>query len=112
MAKGVLKGFGLNEAQMAKAWEDMLNVKDGAYIGGGTRITIGEYNAFKQMALEQNKSLDSKADGFKSRINSLDKLIEGKRARLERQFANMESVLAGLQDQQKAIGQIQTISSK
>jgi flagellar capping protein FliD len=57
----------------------------------------------------QNKNLDSRADGFKSRIDSLDKLIEAKRLRLEKQFANMESVLAGLQNQQKAIGQIQTI---
>ncbi|CAN5700855.1 hypothetical protein BH09PLA1_BH09PLA1_31210 [soil metagenome] len=58
----------------------------------------------------QNKTLDSRSDQFRSRIDSLDKLIEGKRLRLEKQFANMESVLAGLQNQQKAIGQIQTIS--
>jgi flagellar capping protein FliD len=57
----------------------------------------------------QNKNLDSRSDQFKSRISSLDKLIAAKRLRLEKQFANMESVLAGLQDQQKAIGQIQTI---
>jgi flagellar capping protein FliD len=33
-----------------------------------------------------------------------------KRTRLERQFANMESVLAGLQSQQQALSQMQFIS--
>ena len=42
-------------------------------------------------------------------MTSLDKLIQAKRERLERQFANLESVLSGLQSKQQALGQIQTI---
>ncbi|HWP41326.1 MAG TPA: flagellar filament capping protein FliD [Tepidisphaeraceae bacterium] len=57
----------------------------------------------------ENKTLDSRTEQFQDRIAALDKLLEQKRARLERQFANLESVLAGLQSQQQAIGQIQAI---
>ncbi|MBC8106293.1 MAG: flagellar filament capping protein FliD [Anaerolineae bacterium] len=124
------KPFVASSFNGSKAVEDLgLNVKsDGGDINGRRLDLSGKFtnNAGAGFQIEQainrlidpangvvprqNKSLDSKADGFKSRIESLDKLIEGKRSRLERQFANMESVLAGLQDQQKAIGQIQTIS--
>ena len=57
----------------------------------------------------QNKTLESRGDQFRDRISNLDKLLEKKRERLERQFAQLESVLAGLQSQQAALGQIQTI---
>lgn len=57
----------------------------------------------------ENRSLDEKALQFQDRITNLDKVLTGKRERLQRQFANLESVLAGLQNQQQAIGQIQTI---
>jgi flagellar hook-associated protein 2 len=59
----------------------------------------------------QNKTLDDRTAQFKDRISDLDKLIEKKRERLERQFSNLESVLSGLQSQQQAIGQIQTIKA-
>ena len=59
----------------------------------------------------QNKTLEGRTTQFQDRIKSLDKLIESKRARLERQFAQMESVLSNLQSQQQAIGQIQTIQA-
>src|SRR3712207_8926111 len=42
-------------------------------------------------------------------IDQLDQILTQKRTRLETQFANMESVLAGLQSQQTALGQIQNI---
>ncbi|MDQ3441750.1 MAG: flagellar filament capping protein FliD [Planctomycetota bacterium] len=57
----------------------------------------------------ENRSLDEKALQFQDRIENLDKVLTGKRERLQRQFANLETVLAGLQNQQQAIGQIQTI---
>jgi flagellar hook-associated protein 2 len=57
----------------------------------------------------QNKSLDEKAEQFKDRIETLDKLLEAKRLRLERQFAQMETVLAGLQQQQQALAGFQGV---
>src|SRR5206468_11794399 len=49
----------------------------------------------------QNQTLDQKAQQFQDQIDNLDKLLETKRTRLETQFANLESVLAGLQSQQQ-----------
>jgi flagellar hook-associated protein 2 len=57
----------------------------------------------------QNKSLDEKTEQFKGRIEALDKLLEAKRLRLERQFASMETVLAGLQQQQQALAGFQGV---
>jgi flagellar hook-associated protein 2 len=59
----------------------------------------------------QNKGLDEKTLEFKDRVKDLDKLIEAKRTRLEKQFADMESVLSGLQGQQQAIGQIKSVAA-
>lgn len=60
--------------------------------------------------IQENKTLDNRTDQFQDRIDSLDKLLQSKRERLERQFANMESVLSGLQSQQQALGQIQSLA--
>jgi flagellar hook-associated protein 2 len=57
----------------------------------------------------ENKSLDARTRQFEDRIEVLDKLLQSKRERLERQFASMETVLAQLQSQQAALGQMQTI---
>lgn len=54
----------------------------------------------------QNKTIDERNLQFQARMDNLDKLVEAKRARLERQFATMESVLAGLQSQQGAISSL------
>lgn len=61
--------------------------------------------------IQENKNLDNRTDQFQDRIDSLDKLLASKRTRLERQFANMESVLAGLQSQQQALNQMQLITT-
>jgi flagellar capping protein FliD len=61
---------------------------------------------------KENKQLDSKNFQFQSRIEALDKLIASKRGRLERQFAQMESVLANLQGQQQALGSLQTLAAR
>ena len=57
----------------------------------------------------ENKTLDQKTNDFQDRIKSLDKILEQKRARLERQFAQMETVLANLSSQQSALGALQTL---
>lgn len=57
----------------------------------------------------ENRNLDTRNSQFQDRIEQLDKLLETKRERLVRQFAQMESILSSLQNQQQAIGQIQTI---
>ena len=51
----------------------------------------------------QNQTIDQRTAQFQDRIDALDKLLTAKRTRLETQFANLESVLAGLQSQQAAL---------
>lgn len=58
---------------------------------------------------KENKQLDAKNAAFESRIAALDKLLASKRARLERQFTQMESVLANLQSQQQSLSALQTL---
>jgi flagellar hook-associated protein 2 len=57
----------------------------------------------------ENKTLDQKTQGFQDRIDNLDKLLAQKRTRLERQFADLESVLANLQSQQTALNSFQPV---
>lgn len=57
----------------------------------------------------ENKTLDEKTAGFQDRIDNLDKSLAQKRARLERQFADLESVLANLQSQQTALNSFQPV---
>jgi flagellar hook-associated protein 2 len=59
----------------------------------------------------ENHTLDEKTLQYQDRMSQLDQLIQAKRDRLEKQFANLESVLAGLQSQQQALGQIQSIKA-
>jgi len=51
----------------------------------------------------ENREIDDRNRQYDQRMSDIDRLIAGKRSRLERQFANMESVLAGLQGQQTAL---------
>lgn len=57
----------------------------------------------------QNQSLDRKTQNFSDRIGQLDKLLEAKRTRLERQFANLETVLSQMQSQQQALASFSVI---
>lgn len=57
----------------------------------------------------ENKVIDDTNGQYDRRMSDIDKLVEGKRSRLERQFANMESVLAGLQSQQSALAGITSL---
>jgi flagellar hook-associated protein 2 len=60
---------------------------------------------------QENTTLDTEAQQFQDRIDQLNSLLADKRTRLEEQFANMESVLAGLQSQSAALGSITSISA-
>ena len=60
----------------------------------------------------ENKTLEQKTNQFQDRIESLDKLLGQKRTRLEKQFAELESVLAGLQSQQQALGAFQPVQAQ
>jgi flagellar hook-associated protein 2 len=51
----------------------------------------------------QSKDLDTRTQEFQERMADMDKILEAKRLRLERQFAGMEKVLAKLQAQQSAL---------
>jgi flagellar hook-associated protein 2 len=54
----------------------------------------------------ENQNLDNRIQQFTDRSSFLDDIIAQKKSRLEEQFANMESVLAGLQTQQQALGSL------
>ncbi|HEY8666575.1 MAG TPA: flagellar filament capping protein FliD [Tepidisphaeraceae bacterium] len=56
----------------------------------------------------QAQTIDNKNKDFQDRIDSLNKLLDTKRTRLEQQFSNMESVLSTLQSQQAALGSLTT----
>lgn len=59
---------------------------------------------------QRTDTLTSQARDLNERIVQLGVLLEGKRARLLRQFQAMESALAQLQSQQAALGQLASIS--
>jgi flagellar hook-associated protein 2 len=59
----------------------------------------------------QNKSLDTQMKTFNDQITSMDSLLADKKNRLEQQFANMETVLAGLQSQQSALSSLTGITT-
>ncbi len=59
----------------------------------------------------ENKNLDDQTTQFQDRMNEMDTLLAAKRSRLESQFANLETVLAGLQSQQKALSSLSVITS-
>ena len=71
--------------------------------GNEVSVTFGRIGTAGQTQTKQFADLAAA-------VKHANKLIEQKRARLERQFANLESVLSGLQSQQQAIGQIKSIA--
>lgn len=54
--------------------------------------------------------LVDQAEDLEDRIAALDLFLDRRREQLERQFANLESVLAGLQDQQNALNQLAALA--
>lgn len=59
----------------------------------------------------ENQSLDQRATQFQDRMDQLDKLLADKRTRLERQFSNLETVLANLQSQQQSLASLSSLST-
>jgi flagellar hook-associated protein 2 len=63
------------------------------------------------IALREN-ALEDQKDLLNSRIDSLNELLVGKRARLEAQFRGLETALAGLQDQQTALNTLSALAAQ
>jgi flagellar hook-associated protein 2 len=59
----------------------------------------------------ETKAIDDKNKSFQDRITQLNDQLAAKKTRLTKQFANMESVLAGLQSQQAALGSLGTLGA-
>ena len=59
----------------------------------------------------ENATLKTQTQSFQDQIKHLDTMLADKRNRLLAQFANMESVLAGLQSQQSALSSLSGLSS-
>lgn len=58
----------------------------------------------------EGDAIQSTVDSFTSRIGQLNVLLDSRKARLFRQFAQMESALGQLQSQQSALGALSNIS--
>ncbi len=56
-----------------------------------------------------NETLNKRTEGFEEQIERLEVVLAGKRLRLERQFADLETALSRMQFQQQQIGAIQPI---
>ncbi len=59
----------------------------------------------------ENEGLSQKVQDFQDQIDSLNQVLSDKRNLLETQFANMESVLAGLQTQQASLSSLTGVST-
>lgn len=60
---------------------------------------------------QESQTIDSSTQQFQDRITELNQILADKRSRLELQFANMETILAGLQSQQSALASLSTITT-
>jgi flagellar hook-associated protein 2 len=59
----------------------------------------------------QVSTTNTQIQQFNDRINELNTILADKRTQLENQFNNMETVLAGLESQQAALGTINTLNT-
>ena len=59
----------------------------------------------------ENKTLDQRVQQFQDRIEQMDKVLAAKRARLERQFASLETVLAKLQNELSSLASLSQIAA-
>lgn len=58
MAQGVLKAFGLNETQLAKAREARLDIPNTTPIGPSPAVSLRQYEVLKAVAAKQNVSVN------------------------------------------------------
>jgi lysophospholipase L1-like esterase len=72
MAGGILKGFGLDDAQMAKAQNTWLDIASAVTVKVETRITLRQWDQLKVVAEQEHKPLgDFARDEFKKTIDVL-----------------------------------------
>jgi len=57
MATGILKGFGLSDAQLHKAHEAWLEIPNAVEVIGKTNITLRQYDRLLKLAESQHRSL-------------------------------------------------------
>jgi flagellar hook-associated protein 2 len=60
---------------------------------------------------EETSTLATKTQNYQARMVELNQMVDATRSRLQLQFANLETVLAGLQSQQSALGSISSITT-
>lgn len=60
---------------------------------------------------EETSTLATRTQNYQDRMVELNQIVDATRSRLQLQFANLETVLAGLQSQQSALGSISSIST-
>ncbi|MDB5172872.1 MAG: flagellar hook-associated 2 domain protein [Phycisphaerales bacterium] len=58
---------------------------------------------------QETTTIDARVTQFQSRITDLNQIIADKKTRLQAEFANMETILAGLQSQQSAINSLSNL---
>jgi len=73
------------------------------------RLVNSLTNSIDGVITRRTKNIDTQVDAQNSRIEALDGQLERKRASLQRQFSGMEQALAMLQQQQAALGSLQSI---
>jgi lysophospholipase L1-like esterase len=59
MAAGVLRGFGLDDAQMTKAKEAWLDIPGGASVTPSMKLTLRQYSAIEAAAAKQGKTVQA-----------------------------------------------------
>jgi len=57
MARGILKAFGLSDAQIKAADEVWLNAPDTCEVGGKTKLTLRQYEQLRQLAVKRGTSV-------------------------------------------------------
>jgi flagellar hook-associated protein 2 len=60
---------------------------------------------------QETNTLATRNQNYQDRLVELNQMVDDTRSRLQLQFANLETVLAGLQSQQSALGTISSVSA-
>jgi hypothetical protein len=74
MANGILKGFGLSDAQMQKAHEAWLNIPNAVEVTGKVNLTLRQYGRLAKLAESQHRSVsDLVNEEFTKAVETLEK---------------------------------------
>ncbi|MGN6725482.1 MAG: flagellar filament capping protein FliD, partial [Tepidisphaeraceae bacterium] len=68
-------------------------------------------NPVDGLITNESNTLDDRISQYQSRISDLNAILASKKARLQEQFNNMETVLAKLQSQQSSLSQIKSVAA-